>query len=64
RRAHIVNLFIWPASNGEARTTATTHNGYNVIRWQQDGMTFCAVSDLNATELRDLQNDYMASISH
>jgi hypothetical protein len=30
-----------------------SRNGYNVLRWNQDGMAFYAVSDLNPQELAD-----------
>ena len=52
RQKHLINLFVWPAKagNGE-RTDAVTSQGYNVLHWDESGMTFWAVSDLNAAEL-------------
>ncbi len=54
RRQHTINLFVWPATGSERGTTETTtaRQGYNVVRWTRGGMEFCAVSDLNAAELR------------
>src|SRR5439155_12198695 len=48
RHNHFINLFIWPAT----RSSNTTHKpavrqGYNLIHWNESGMTFWAVSDLN-----------------
>jgi anti-sigma factor RsiW len=53
RRQHVINLFIFPrpaASDGQLGTAGK--QGYNVIGWQHSGMTFWAVSDLNAAELQ------------
>ena len=53
-RRHLINLFIWP-STGSGSTTgkALTQNGYNMIMWDQSGMTFWAVSDVKASDLRE-----------
>lgn len=60
RRAHVINLFIWPdAASGastapQLATTGAGHDtGHAVLHWQQDGMAVWAVSDLNAAELGD-----------
>jgi anti-sigma factor RsiW len=50
---HIVNLFIWPASNDKAKPPRMlARRGYNLVQWTQDGMQVWAVSDLNAAELQ------------
>ncbi|MFZ3329152.1 MAG: anti-sigma factor [Candidatus Acidiferrales bacterium] len=52
RQKHLINVFVWP---GESKTTKAaevrTIRGYNLVFWQENGMNFCAVSDLNAAEL-------------
>jgi anti-sigma factor RsiW len=53
RRQHIINLFIWLATpDGEAATKTELRHGYHLIHWTQSGMTYWAVSDLNALELQ------------
>ena len=53
RREHVINLFVWPSSStGATGETLDTRQGYNVISWTSDHTNFWAVSDLNATELR------------
>jgi anti-sigma factor RsiW len=49
RRAHVINLFVWPSSAGPE--TSRTVNGYHMRNWSSGGMTFWAVSDLNDSEL-------------
>ena len=51
---HTINLFIWPATRS-ANTTKkpAVRRGCNLIHWDESGMTFWAVSDLNSTELRE-----------
>jgi len=53
RHKHFVNLFIWPATRSSNETEkAVVRQGYNLIHWNESGMTFWAVSDLNPVELR------------
>jgi anti-sigma factor RsiW len=56
RHNHVINLFVWPGSGQCAKATAD--EGYNILAWEQAGLQFWAVSDLNPTELREFQEDY------
>jgi anti-sigma factor RsiW len=58
-RAHIINLFIWPA-NGDASPSRQTREGFNLIHWQTAGMAFWTVSDLNFEELSQFQAELAA----
>jgi anti-sigma factor RsiW len=61
RRQHILNLFVWPAEKsgiGMKREQVSIVNGYNTLRWFGDGMTFWAVSDLNAAELQEFMHRF------
>jgi anti-sigma factor RsiW len=53
RRQHIINVFIYPIQDTKAAPGATySRQGFNVVQWTKNGMTFWAVSDLNAAELQ------------
>jgi len=53
RRAHIINVFIYPSS--ENRKPASEQvRGYNLIHWAGSGMEYWLVSDLNPAELQEL----------
>ena len=53
RREHIINLFVWPSpSNADVPETFSENQGYNAVSWTRDHTHFWAVSDLNASELR------------
>jgi anti-sigma factor RsiW len=56
RRKHVINVFVWPESSGdvaEARgIREQSLDGYNLIRWPQGDMMFCAVSDVSLADLR------------
>ncbi len=57
----MIDLFVWPDSGSLAHgTTEGSRNGYNFVRWHQDGMVFWAVSDLNAKELADFVRRWRA----
>lgn len=50
---HIINLFVWPAGDGRAAgTTEEQRQGYNLVHWADGRMTYWAVSDLNAVDLK------------
>jgi anti-sigma factor RsiW len=54
RNDHIINLFVWPASqNLDTPKKLSVSKGYNVITWESSGMHHSAVSDLNPVELRE-----------
>ena len=48
RRQHVIDLFISPGEGAAARLSI---KGYNVIEWTDAGMSYWAISDLNAVEL-------------
>jgi anti-sigma factor RsiW len=57
RRMHVVNVFIWRApGNKEVAPTFATKYGYNLLTWTRGGVTYWAVSDLDAGELKRLQS--------
>jgi anti-sigma factor RsiW len=60
RRAHVINLFIWP---GDTPPTAQLEGrtGYNLVRWGEKGLTFWAVSDVDAPDLQGFQRAYAAA---
>jgi len=49
-RQHLINLFILPAARG-ARPRSLDQQGFHLAAWDRAGMTWWAVSDLNAQEL-------------
>jgi anti-sigma factor RsiW len=52
REKHLLNLFVWPATAPASSLHVSQRNGYNLVQWSDGKMNFCAVSDLNETELR------------
>jgi anti-sigma factor RsiW len=54
---HPINLFILPSRDaaGAPLAAATSDSGYNIRHWTKDGMSFWAISDLNAAELGDFE---------
>jgi mycothiol system anti-sigma-R factor len=52
---HPINLFVWPAGAATTPSETLIRHGYNLVHWDQGGMTFWAVSDLNTSELQDFR---------
>jgi anti-sigma factor RsiW len=57
RRAHIINVFVWP-DKPEAETS-DTHEGYNVVKWSGGGLVFWAVSDVAPSDLVAFRDDFV-----
>ena len=49
-RQHLINLFILPATR-DIRPRTLEQQGFHLAAWEKAGMTWWAISDLNATEL-------------
>lgn len=59
RHKHIINLFVWPAKEGDSKAASVQPSqGYNLIHWSEAGMVFWAVSDLNDKELMEFVRDF------
>ncbi len=61
RRAHVINLFVWPLPRAaDAAPVLETRDGYNIVHWTTSEMTYWAASSLNSTELLEFVNDLTA----
>jgi anti-sigma factor RsiW len=55
RRLHPINLFVWAAPEKYAeKATQQTRQGYSILFWTRDRMTYCAISDLTVDEMQTL----------
>jgi anti-sigma factor RsiW len=61
RRAHPINLFIWPASVGTVSTRQGGLSGYHTQSWSQKGFNFLAVSEISAAELSQFAAAFQAA---
>ena len=55
RRKHIINVFVERARSENDLNGAGESQGYHWLAWQQNGFSFCAVSDVSAVDLAQLQ---------
>jgi anti-sigma factor RsiW len=56
RALHVIDVYVWPqevSASASTRAESGQIRGYNFIEWSDDKFEYCAVSDLNAAELRD-----------
>lgn len=56
RRRHVISVTAAPLVS--AGPTEDTINGFNVLRWVADGMSYWAISDLNSEELHEFARLY------
>jgi anti-sigma factor RsiW len=63
RRVHVINLFVAQAAGPErAAVRNETVQGFNVRRWTDQGLSFIAISDINAEELQEFGAKYEAAM--
>ncbi len=53
RRRHIINLFVWPTTQGTplSESVPDTRQGYHLVHWEKANSNYWAVSDLGSDEL-------------
>jgi anti-sigma factor RsiW len=63
RRQHVINLFVWPDTKADKvlPVQALSKNGYHLLHWKDDGMTYWAISDLDSAELKDFATKYASA---
>jgi anti-sigma factor RsiW len=55
RRKHVINVFVWPTTQGDSQPKVGSQLGYHWVDWRKAGMEMCAVSDVNPADLNALQ---------
>jgi anti-sigma factor RsiW len=60
-RAHVINLFVWPAPARAA--DAQIRQGFSLAGWTQNGMQFWAVSDASPQDLQAFAQTLRAQIA-
>ena len=60
RRKHVINVFVEKAQSENYWNGAGESQGYHWLAWQQNGFSFCAVSDVSAADLAQLQQHFLA----
>jgi mycothiol system anti-sigma-R factor len=56
RRKHFINVFVWPTTEPDSEPISGAQLGYHWVDWRKGGMEMCAVSDVAAEDLIDLQH--------
>jgi anti-sigma factor RsiW len=63
RDKHIIDLYVWPQRGRSGRAAELPQRqGYNVVHWRWNGMTFWAVSDVETSQLLDFAKAWQAAI--
>jgi len=52
RRDHVINVFVSPGAGADTRLSVGASQGYNLVYWNQGGLRYRTISDLNSAELR------------
>src|SRR5690348_6788970 len=60
RRAHVINLFVLPASLAD-RGETLTRRGYNLRHWDEGDLGFWAVTDAGPSELEQFEHVFRAA---
>ena len=55
RRKHVVSVFVAKLQGSEALSGEGVMQGYHWLAWQQNGLQYCAVSDVAPADLKQLQ---------
>jgi anti-sigma factor RsiW len=61
RRKHFVNVFIWPVGSLREDEVSRQYNGYSLLHWTADGLSYWAVTDASPTDLTAFREEYTTS---
>jgi len=62
RRQHVINVFSWPAADDSPTAPrGLARQGFNLRSWQQAGLAYWVVSDLNEPELDEFVRLFMSA---
>jgi len=62
RDKHVINLFMWPVSEGDqVPRLEPSSGGYHVVRWTAGGMAYWAVSDVESRQLEKFAYEFSHS---
>ena len=62
RRIHVINLFVAQGLGpAPSSPTLTMVQGFNILRWNENGLNLLAVSDLNGDELEEFGAKFTAA---
>lgn len=59
RRRHFVNLFIWPENGTDTGEMSQSYNGYSLLHWLNDGLSYWAVTDASPADLSQFRQAYL-----
>ena len=51
---HLIDVFIWPTRERDTAPREGSRQGFQWVDWRKEKMEFCAVSDIDPTDLQDL----------
>lgn len=64
RRKHVINLFVGESLGAApAKPRVEIAHGFNIRRWNEQGLTLLAVSDINGDELHEFAQKFAAATS-
>ena len=55
RRKHLISVFIQPTQENTQPLRSGSQQGYHWTAWRNNGMEFCAISDVSPSDLQQLQ---------
>jgi anti-sigma factor RsiW len=64
RRKHLISLSALPTGDAsEQSLTPNSIRGFNIVRWNDDGVAYWAASDLNAAELQTFAKLFQTAVA-
>src|SRR5436190_5044067 len=63
RRAHIINLFVAQTlGSAPFAPRSKSVQGFNILRWSEQGLDLAAISDINVDELREFTEKFQTAL--
>ena len=53
---HVINLFVWPATDRKIDMDVKSQRGYHFCAWNKAGLNFFCISEISADELETFED--------
>ncbi len=54
---HVINLFVWPATDRKIDMDVKSQRGYHFCAWNKAGLNFFCISEISAAELETFEDE-------
>jgi anti-sigma factor RsiW len=60
---HVINLFVWPATDRKIDMDVQSERGYHFCGWNKSGLNFLCISEISAADLETFEDEVRENVN-